>query len=254
MKVLIEIEYKGTNYCGWQIQKNGVSIQQILQEKLSEFFDEKIILFASGRTDAGVHARKQFAHFELDKKFDVSRLPFAMQNILPEDISIKKAMIVPDNFHARYSVISKTYYYRMYQSKIKEPLKEDTFLQIKDNLDVNTMKKACKYFVGTHNFKAFCVPRNLDNENFNRRILKCNIECKNNDIVVKITGEGFLHNMVRIIVGTLILVGQGKIMPKEIKNIIESGDRAKAGKTVCAKGLTLEHVYYGDLINKHENF
>ena len=247
MKVLIEIEYKGTNYCGWQIQKNGISVQQVLQQALSLFFKQEIVLFASGRTDAGVHAKSQFAHFEIDKNFDVTKLPLAISSLLPNDVSVKNAIQVSDNFHARYSVKSKTYYYRMYLSKTKEPLKDDFSLQVKEALNIKAMKKACKYFVGEHNFKAFCIPRKIENENFVRKIITCDLEHKGNDIVFKICGEGFLHNMVRIIVGTLLLVGQEKIKPCEIKNIILSLDRSKAGKTVSPKGLTLQKVNYGKI-------
>ena len=132
----------------------------------------------------------------------------------------------------------------MYLSKVKQPLKDETSLQIKNDLDVEKMKKACKYLVGKHNFKAFCIPRKLDGENFERNIISCEIEKNENDIVIKVCGEGFLHNMVRIIVGTLLDVGQGKISPEEVKNIILSQDRSRAGKTVSAKGLILYDVRY----------
>lgn len=247
MRVLIEIEYKGTNYCGWQIQKNGQSVQGALQEVLSNFFNEKIVLFSSGRTDAGVHAKSQYAHFDLVKFFDVSKLPYAVERYLPNDICIKSARQVQDSFHARYSVISKTYHYHLYESKVKLPLKDEMSLQIKSTLDIDKMKQACKFFVGKHNFKAFCIPRKLDNENFEREIFCCDIEKNGNDYVFKICGKGFLHNMVRIIVGTLLMVGEGKIKPEEVKNIILSKERKNAGKTVSSKGLILYDVSYGNV-------
>ena len=249
MKILIEISYKGTNYCGWQMQKNGISIQEVLQTALSSFFNENILLVASGRTDAGVHANKQYAHFTLEKKFDLSKLPIALEHLLPQDISITNAVKVEDDFHARYSAICKTYYYRVYFSKVKLPLKDDFMLQVKKDLNLDKIKKGCSYFVGKHNFKAFCVPRKLVDENFERTIFSCQVEKNNNEFLFKICGDGFLHNMVRIIVGTLIDVGTEKIEPESIKKIILEKDRAKAGKTVSAKGLTLQSVSYGEAID-----
>ena len=250
MKVLIEISYKGTNYCGWQAQKNGISVQEILQKALSIFFKQNIILYASGRTDAGVHARSQFAHFNLDKQFDVSKIPVAIQNLLPNDISVTNAVMVDDDFHARYAVVCKTYYYRWYISSVRQPLKDEFMSQLKKELDFNEMKKACKYFVGRHNFKAFCIPRKLEDENFEREIFNCDLKQNNDEVTLEITGTGFLHNMVRIIAGTLIEVGKGKIKPEDIQSIMISQDRAKAGKTLEAKGLMLYDVSYGESIDR----
>lgn len=245
MRVLIEIEYKGTNYCGWQIQPKALSIQQILQDNISLICNQQIKLVASGRTDSGVHAKSQYAHFDYDGNFDVKRLPFALQNKLPNDISIKNAWIVRENFHARYSVMSKTYYYRLFISNTISPLKEDYYLRTKDDLDIEKMQKACKKFVGTHDFSAFCLSRKIENENNVRTINLCLLEQNENELIFKICGNGFLHNMVRIIVGTLLEIGTGRKKLDDIERIFQNKDRTKAGKTVSAKGLMLMQVDYG---------
>ncbi len=245
MRVLLQIEYDGTNYHGWQLQKNGVSVQQTLQECLQGILCQPITLVASGRTDSGVHAKNQYAHFDYDGKFDVKKLPYALQGSLPNDISVKNAWVVSDDFHARYSVKFKTYHYCLYVGDSIQPLKERYRVYLKHKPNLQLMKKASKYLVGIHDFSSFCVPRKIENENNTRTIKNIKICKKNECITLKICGNGFLHNMVRIIAGTLLDVGFGKISPKQIKTILEQKDRTKAGKTAPAKGLVLYNVDYG---------
>jgi tRNA pseudouridine38-40 synthase len=156
MRVLLQIEYDGTNYHGWQSQKNGNSVQQTLQECLQGILCQPITLVASGRTDSGVHAKNQYAHFDYDGKFDVKKLPYALQGSLSNDISVKNAWIVSDNLHARYSVKSKTYHYYLYAEGPIQPLKERYCVYIKKEPNLHLIKRALKYLIGTHHGKNNC--------------------------------------------------------------------------------------------------
>ena len=245
MRVLLQIEYDGTNYHGWQLQKNGASVQQTLQDCLQSILCRPITLVASGRTDSGVHAKNQYAHFDYNGNFDIKKLPYALQGSLPNDISVKNAWIVSDDFHARYGVKFKTYHYCLYVGSAIQPLKDRYCVYLKNRPNLHLMKKASKYLVGTHDFSSFCVPRKIENENNTRTIKFLKICQKHDCITFKVCGNGFLHNMVRIIAGTLLDVGFGKIPPKQIKTILEQKDRTKAGKTAPAKGLVLYNVDYG---------
>lgn len=244
MRVLLQIEYKGTNYCGWQIQKNGLSVQQVLQSLLQDILNQKINLIASGRTDSGVHAKNQYAHFDYQGSFDMQKLPYALQGYLPKDISVKNAWVVDDDFHARYSVKSKTYHYQLYVSEVSLPLYEDYYVLLKQMPNLNLMKRAVKYLIGKHDFTSFCTSRKIDGENNTRTINFIKICKQKNMLTIKINGDGFLHNMVRIIVGTLLDVGFGKIEPSKVKDILEMKNRIYAGKTAPAKGLLLYDVQY----------
>ena len=242
-KICLIIQYNGKNFCGWQKQIGKRTVQGVLEHKISKLLKEEISLFASGRTDAGVHATGQTAHFGTNSKFDLSKLPFAVNSGLENDVSILKAKEVSQNFHARYSVKKKTYIYKIYVSKIKKPLKNGLVTQVIYDLDISKMKQATKYFVGEHNFFAFCSSGSSVKD-FVRIIYDFKIKKVDDEIHLKISGNGFLYNMVRIIVGTLIDIGRGKIKPEEIVNIIKSKDRKKAGETMPAHGLYLCKVSY----------
>lgn len=244
-KILLTIQYNGKNFCGWQKQKDALSVQEVLENKISALLGEEIVLHASGRTDAGVHAYAQTAHFETNSNFDIKKLPQAINFGLDENISVLSAKEVSKNFHARFSVKKKTYVYKTYQSKFNLPLFENTHAKTHENLlqNFDKMVLASKHFLGTHNFKAFCsVHTNVTN--FERTIFDIKLKKSGNSIEFFITGSGFLYNMVRIIVGTLISVGEGKILPENIPEIIQSQDRKKAGKTMPAHALYLYKVYY----------
>jgi len=263
-KVLIEVQYNGKNFSGWQIQnvkgKELRTVEGELKKILSSFLGEKISLFASGRTDAGVHAKSQFAHFETSSKMDLEKLPQALQNLLPDDISVTNSKIVPNNFNARYCVKEKTYHYMCYISKIRDVFLDQYAMQIKDDLDIKKMKKAIKYFVGEHDFTSFCLAKkayekndfdfDLPQEIFKKKqtnfrtITNFKIEKKGNTITFKISGNGFLHNMVRIIVGTLIEIGERRRKCEEILDILNKKNRIYAGKTAPSNGLMLYSVKY----------
>ena len=242
-KICLTIQYNGKNFCGWQKQKNKRTVQNVLEDKISVLLKEDITLFASGRTDSGVHAICQTAHFETNSDFDLNKLPFAINDGLESDVSVLKAKEVSKNFHARYSAKKKTYLYKTYLSKIKKPLKNGFITQISYDLNINKMKEGAKFFLGEHNFSAFCSS-NSSVKNFVRTIYDLKIKKVSDEIHFKITGNGFLYNMVRIIVGTLIDVGTEKISPNEVLKIIESKNRKKAGKTMPAYGLYLYKILY----------
>lgn len=244
-RILIEIEYDGSNFCGWQKQAGKRSVQGELEKVLSEFLNEEIHLFASGRTDAKVHAKSQFAHFDTNSNLDFSRLILPINNRLSSDVAIKSVKEVDSSFHARYSVMQKTYHYWCYVSKIRSPLKDNYAMQLMHMPDIEKMKQAMKFFVGEKDFTSFCTKRK-DQENSNniRKIFDFSLTVKDNQLMFSITGNGFLHNMVRIIVGTVLEVGEGKRKVEEIEEIFAKKNRIFAGKPAKPNGLFLHEVKY----------
>ncbi|MCL1901069.1 MAG: tRNA pseudouridine(38-40) synthase TruA [Firmicutes bacterium] len=243
-RILLTIEYYGKNFCGWQIQRNAVSVQEILENKLKEILDEKIVLHGSGRTDSGVNAISQTAHFDTSSNLPANAYVPKLNNILPDEIKIKEAKVVSGNFHAQYSAKKKTYVYKMYISKIASPLKDLGAMQIKfDTIDIDKMNKACKYIVGVHDFSAFKSARSEKLNNV-REIYSAKFYFNDDLIEFKICGNGFLHNMVRILVGTFVDVGTGKLRIEDVPKILQSKDRKKASKTAHANGLYLFSVEY----------
>ncbi len=243
MRIKLIIQYDGRKYFGWQRQSSEPNtIQEILENSLQSVLNEKVTLEASGRTDAGVSAYAQVAHFDTNSSVPVNRLPYMLKNILPDTISVLDAEVVDDDFHSRFDVKKKTYVYKLYISKLPLPLKGDR-LQIKHNLDIDAMKKACEYFIGEHDFTSFTKAESVK-ENCVRNIFDCRIESRDSNIDVYVTGSGFLHNMVRIIVGTLVAVGESKLPPTGIQDILRAKDRTKAFKTLPPYYLYLYNVEY----------
>lgn len=244
-KYLIYIQYYGKKYCGFQRQDVGASIQQILEEALEKTLGQKIEIFASGRTDAGVSALEQTAHFEADTTIPANKIPFAVNPILPSDIKILKCKNVSGNFHARFNVVKKTYQYNLYASPVQQPIKSLTALWIKKMPDIELMKNSAKLLVGEHNFKGF-MSAGGQAKTFDRTIFDLKITKKGNEITIQVTGSGFLYNMVRIIVGTLLEVGYGRKTAEDIKKVLTTGDRSLAGYLVKPDGLFLKKVYYNN--------
>lgn len=241
----ITVSYLGTDYCGWQTQKNGTSVQSVLEKAFFELFGRAAAVIGSGRTDSGVHALGQVAHFDADTSIPPDKIPFAVNTLLPVDIRVISCREVSEDFHARFGAKEKTYAYRLYISPHVNPLKSATAEHIPVRLDLNQMKKAAKYIEGTHDFKCFEAAGSKI-KNTVRTVSKIKIEEDGADVTVTVTGNGFLYNMVRIIAGTLVYVGQGKLRADEIPDIILSGDRKRAGKTLPSKGLCLMSVIYGE--------
>ena len=243
MRYKMTIEYDGTNYCGWQEQEGLATVQGEIQKALFELTKENIIITASGRTDAGVSAKNQVAHFDLQTKLTPYNLKMALNRHLADDIRIKDIQPTNDDFHARFDAKRKTYSYKMYASGVESPLRRKTHLKVWPNLDFDSMQKACAHFVGSHDFKGFCQ-ENPQITNTIRTIFDCKMTKIDDDITITITGDGFLHNMVRIICGTILKIGQRKIKLEDLPNIIKSKNRQLAGYTLSAVGLTLESVEY----------
>ena len=242
--IKITIEYDGTKYSGWQTQKNGQGIQDLITNAIHQVTNKTIKLNGSGRTDAGVHAIGQSANFKTDCSIPVNKIPEAINKYLPKDIVIKEAKEVDNEFHARYSVKGKKYMYIVNNSKYRSALNNSHEYHFNKQLDYKSMKKAAEYFEGTHDFSGFMASGSSVKDTI-RTIEKVQIKRREDDrIIFNFTGNGFLYNMVRIMVGTLLDVGIGKIKAEEIPNIIKSKDRTKAGKTVPAQGLYLVEVYY----------
>ena len=230
-------------YSGFQCQNNYKTIQEEVQKAIKQIFNEDVIIYASGRTDAGVHAVKQCAHFDTEKNIKIQNIPPALNTYLPEDIRILDAKEVNDNFHARFSVKKKTYMYVFSMNKITSPLVSDLVCPLEYNININLIQEACKKLIGTHNFKAFCSS-GTNSTNFERTIFEISCEQKQNYLIFKITGNGFLYNMVRIIVGTLIDIGRGKLNINCIENMLKTGDRSLGGKTAKSNGLYLYDIEY----------
>ena len=237
------LEYDGTNYCGWQIQKNGISIQETLNEAIKKVIPEDIHIIGSGRTDAGVHALGQSAHFKSRTNIPIEKIPYAINNKLPKDIRVVKAIEKDLDFHSRYSAISKMYQYKIRQSEHDSALEYNHMLHIRDPLNINKMEEGAKAFLGTHDFTGFSSS-NSSVINKERTITTSYVEHNDNRITYTICGNGFLYNMVRIIVGTLLEVGKGKINAEDLPLIIKNVERAKAGPTAPAHGLYLMRVLY----------
>ncbi|MEG1790968.1 MAG: tRNA pseudouridine(38-40) synthase TruA [Clostridia bacterium] len=240
---MITVSYLGTNYCGWQAQKNGVGVQSVLEQAFSKLFDKKTTLYGSGRTDAGVHARGQVAHFDADTPIPYDKIPYAVNTLLPSDIRVLDCRQVPDDFHARFSAKRKTYLYSIYCSPHGNPLIDATAEQITAKLNIVSMANAAKALEGKHDFKCFEATGSNVKDTI-RTVYSAEVFEDNGQIVISITGNGFLYNMVRIIAGTLVEVGRGKLQVDDIAAIIKSGDRKRAGKTLSAKGLCLLKVEY----------
>ena len=241
--IKLTIEYDGTRYYGWQRQPIGNTIQQEVEKAISKVIKEYVEVIGSSRTDSGVHAKGYVANFKTNVKMPAEKFRDAINCKLPRDIVIIKSEEVDLDFHARYSSKGKTYCYTILNREYPCAIDKDYVYYYRWKLNVEEMKKACKYFLGTHDFKAFQTPGGSVKTSI-RTISDLHIETNVDKMKIYISADGFLYNMVRIIVGTLILVGSNKIKEDFVKNIIESGVRQNAGKCAPANGLCLEKVFY----------
>ena len=241
--IKLTIEYDGTNYLGWQRQKVGNTIQGTLEEAIRVLTNETVETIGSSRTDAGVHAKGFVANFKTSSKIPADKYREAINHKLPDDIVILKSEEVDEEFHARYNAMGKTYSYSILNREVPSAINRNYVYHVKRRLDIEAMREACNYFIGTHDFASFKSSGSSVKTTV-RTISELYLEEQEDTIKIYVTGDGFLYNMVRIIVGTLIMVGFNKIKPNEIENIIKEKDREKAGICVPAKGLVLEKVYY----------
>lgn len=238
------IEYDGTRYSGWQKQGNTHNtIQSKFEDILFKMTGRKCEIFSSGRTDAGVHAKGQVANFKADTDMTCCEIKEYLNSYLPTDIGVLSVEEVDERFHSRLNAKRKTYVYRMYKGS-KLPVFERNYIcPINADADIGRMREAAKFFLGTHDFKSFCTKKKMKKSTV-RTIFSLDVCEKGNEIDIEICGNGFLYNMVRIISGTLLYVGLGKIGLDNIPQIIEAKDREKAGETMPAKGLCLVKVEY----------
>ena len=240
----IVLSYDGTKYHGWQRQSNTANtIQNKIEFLLSELFSQEIEVNASGRTDAGVHALMQVISFKADTQLSCSEIKYFLDLYLPKDIGIIEISPVDKNFHARISCKGKTYLYRIWNSPLPCIFNRKYVFEYSDSLNIDLMKEASQYLLGTHDFKSFCAAKKMKHSTV-RTITSIDFSESNNIISIRYTGNGFLYNMVRIITGTLIDVGSGKIEPSYVEEILLSKDRSNASFTAPAKGLFLENLYY----------
>lgn len=237
-RIMLTVAYDGTNYHGWQIQKNGETIEGILNRCLSELLQEKIEVIGASRTDSGVHALGNVAVFDTDSRIPAEKFPYALNARLPEDVKIQDAREVAPDFHPRHCESRKTYEYRIYNAPFPMPVKRLYSYFSYTPYNIEAMREAAAYFVGIHDFKSFCSA-DTQVESTVRQVDEVLVEKQEDEIVIRVTGRGFLYNMVRIMAGTLMEVGRGHRLPEEIPQILEAKERKAAGPTAPACGLTL---------------
>ena len=243
MRVLLKIAYLGTNYHGWQVQPNGITVQQVLQDALESIYSIRYGITGCSRTDAGVHANEFYCHYDTDKHIPESGIVSALNAVLPNDISVLNCRYVSDDFHARYSASGKEYVYRIYNSNVPSPFEFDRCWRISRRLNEETMNTFAKGLIGTYDFIGFSSSGRTVVDTV-RTVYECNVSRDGDFITISISADGFLYNMVRIIVGTLVDVSDGKISPESAKDVLLSLSRESAGQTAPPQGLFLNKVFY----------
>jgi len=237
------VSYDGTNYHGFQRQDNALAVQEVIERALESLVKKEIKIIAASRTDSGVHAKGQVFNFKLESSIPTAKFPIALNTKLPDDVVILDACEVFNDFHARYHTSDKIYEYQIYNSKFPSPFYRNYAYHIYNQLDLDLMKKGAEYLVGKHDFSSF-RSSGCNAKKPVRRIFSINIDKEDKLIKLSIHGNGFLYNMVRIIVGTLVKVALGRIKPEAIQDILLAKDRSKAGPTAPAQGLILKKINY----------
>lgn len=245
------IAYDGTNYCGWQIQPNGPTIQEILQKSINTLLRSQVQLIGSGRTDAGVHALGQTAHFKCNHSIDLYRFHGSLNALLPRDIRVIEIVPVPLQFHAQYSALRKTYHYHLHLDRVLNPFKRLYSLHVLEKIDTHRLREAAKQFLGTHDFTSFANEAHTGTAAHDaiRTIHRLDVIPQEGGVRLEFEADGFLYKMVRNIVGTLLEVAAFKCDIEEIASIFEAKDRRRAGKAALPHGLFLMHVEYSSEIS-----
>ncbi len=242
-RVKLVVAYDGTNYRGWQVQNNGETIESMLNRAISSLTGEDIHVVGSSRTDSGVHAMGNVAVFDTEARMAADKFSYALNQRLPEDIRIQNSCEVPSDFHPRYQKTVKTYEYRILNREFPLPAyRLNTHFTYRP-LDIARMQEAAQYLEGKHDFQSFCAA-GAQVKTTVRTIHELTVEKEGDLIVIRVTGNGFLYNMVRIIAGTLMKVGMGEWEPERMTEILEGRDRKLAGPTAPAKGLTLMEIHF----------
>ena len=245
-RIRLTVAYDGTDYCGWQVQPNGITVEEVLNKAVSKLTGEDIHVIGASRTDSGVHALGNVAVFDTRSSIPPERMAYALNQRLPEDIVIVKSEEVPAEWHPRYrDDITKTYEYHIYNARVPDPLKRRTCAFVSFPMDIEKMRAGAAYLVGEHDFVSFCNVR-TNVEDTVRTVNRIAIWQDGAEIVMEIEGNGFLYNMVRIIAGTLIRVGRGFYEPEKVKEILETKKRTEAGITAPPQGLVIKEIRYGE--------
>lgn len=242
-RIKLTIAYDGTNYCGWQVQPNGITVEEVVNKALGKLTGEEIAVIGASRTDSGVHALGNVAVFDSATSIPPERIAMALNQRLPDDIVVVQSEEVAPDFHPRYCDCEKTYEYHIINTRTPIPTKRLTNYFVSYDLDVSKMQQAADYLVGKHDFVSFCNVR-TQVEDTVRTVTELEVLRQGEEITIRISGNGFLYNMVRIIVGTLIRVGRGFYTPENVKEILEAKDRKAAGVTAPAHGLMLVEIRY----------
>lgn len=244
-RIKLTVAYDGTDYCGWQIQKNGVTVEEVLNRALSRLIGDRVTVIGASRTDAGVHAQGNVAVFDTDTRIPAERIAYAVNALLPEDVVVVSSGEVPAGWHPRKCVSVKTYEYRILNREFPDPVRRRDTYFVPFQLDLDRMRQAAEYLKGEHDFKSFCSAQTTVEDTV-RTIYALDIRREEDFITILVRGNGFLYNMVRIIAGTLAGVGRGYFEPRDVARMLEEKDRAKAGVTAPPQGLTLVGIEYKD--------
>lgn len=244
MRIVIVVQYDGTHFCGWQVQPEKRTVQGELENAVFTLTGEKSCVIASGRTDSGVHARAQVAHFDLNaSSVPPENFRKALNVLLPPDLKVVRSYLAPEGFHARFSAKKKTYVYRFYKSAVELPILSRYACRIEEFTDVQKMSDAAGLLVGKHDFGCFMSTGSPVKDTI-REIYSCTVSQKGNEVTLEVCGNGFLYNMVRAIAGTLYAAGLGRINGDDVVAMLRGGSRSSAGKTMPPQGLELKEVVY----------
>ena len=246
MNTLLDLSFDGTHFCGFQVQKNGVSVCETVQNALEAVLGQRPDVKGCGRTDAGVHALHYALNFWAETSIPAEKLPLALNRHLPGTVRVNAARRVPEEFHARYSAHTKTYVYRIWNSPVESPFEAAYHHRVSAPLDVSAMDRAAKGFVGRHDFLSLCAAGSAVAAKGDtvRTVTDCRAQRQGPLITITVTADGYLYNMVRILAGTLVEAGRGALKPEAVPAILAGRDRSFAGPTLPAKGLFLKQVDY----------
>lgn len=242
--LLVEVSYRGTAYHGFQFQKNALSIAEVLQNKIEQVLRKREPIVGCSRTDAGVHANSCFFHMKTDVPFPTEKFPEVLNRVLPSDIVVLSCKEVPLDFHARYSCKGKEYWYRVWNHPVKDPFLSDLALFHKKPIDVELLNREALPLIGTHDFTSFCNPNHKEGMSTIRTVDRICLTREGDMVTMAIHADGFLYNMVRIIMGTLLEINDGMLPQNSVLSILEAKDRSRAGRTAPPHGLYLNRVDY----------
>ncbi|MBO4416452.1 MAG: tRNA pseudouridine(38-40) synthase TruA [Lachnospiraceae bacterium] len=246
-RIMLRVAYDGTNYVGWQKQDNGLAVEEVLNRALCELTGEDIAVIGASRTDSGVHAIGNVAVFDTGSRIPADKFCLALNKYLPNDVAVQSSCEVEADFHPRFKECRKTYEYSIYNAPVPSPLMNRYTYFVHYPLDIDVMNEAARYLVGQYDFASFCSAgaqvKTTVREIYSVECLRY-MEDEGKRIVIRIKGNGFLYNMVRIIAGTLVQIGQGMYPPERMKEILEACDRTQAGPTAPPQGLVLKEIEY----------